>query len=369
MSTTTSLTARPETDALRQHARELHRRAIVVDTHNDVVVRLLDLGHDLSVSRDDGFVDLPKMREGNFTAQFFACQIPTHHYAQGTAGTHIHVMLDAIRGFVAAHPEQLALARTADDIRALAAEGRQAVVLCIEGAHFIGDDFSLLERFAAEGIRYITPAHFFTSAWSDSSTDKEVHGGLSALGRRAVARMNELGIVVDVSHLSDKAFWQVLEIGRRPIIASHSCARSLVNHPRNLTDEMIAALGERDGLLGINFFPEPVSNTYFEPSAPGAAYAPAGRSMRRSRSPISWGARRGTRNRATTSSRASASPSPVCPNASTTSIISCGSPASTTCASAWTTAPSSSASGGSRTPQAPEPTLELLKRGIPTRTS
>ncbi|MFC7397899.1 dipeptidase [Chelatococcus sp. GCM10030263] len=247
----------------RQLARDLHFSSIIADTHNDVVVRLLNLGHDLRQKLGNGFVDLPSMKEGNFTAQFFAFQVPHKHYARGDAKEQLKRMMAAVIGFCEENADQIALARTSADIRALAAEGRQAAVLCIEGAHVIGEDLASLQVLHDQGIRYITPAHFYTSSWSDSSTDNAAHGGLSPLGVEAIKEMNRIGIVVDAAHISDEAFWQVLEITSRPVMVSHAGARALLPHPRNITDEMIAAVGKMRGLIGVCPYPEFLTHDFY----------------------------------------------------------------------------------------------------------
>jgi membrane dipeptidase len=257
---TTNPGQRPNQD----RARELHSRAIIVDTHNDVIVRLLRLGHDLSKALDEGFIDLPSMAEGNFTAQFFAVQVPQKYYGLGTAAAQAEKMLDGIEDFVASHNGQMGLARSADDIRRLAAEGRFSAILCIEGAHFIGENIASLDALHERGIRYITPAHFYTSSWSDSATDVRRHGGLSELGRRAIREMNRLGIVVDAAHISDEAFWQVMGLSTRPVMVSHGGVRARLRHPRNITDEMIRTVGEKGGLFGVCPYPEFLTQSFYD---------------------------------------------------------------------------------------------------------
>jgi membrane dipeptidase len=141
----------------------------------------------------------------------------------------------------------------------MAAEGRLAAILSIEGAHALGDTLDILPELWDLGVRSIAPAHFTSNGWADSSADRAVHGGLSPLGRRGIAAMNRLGMIVDVSHLSDAAFWDVLDASAAPPFASHSSARALLDHPRNLTDEMIVQLAKAGGLIGITWFPEYVS--------------------------------------------------------------------------------------------------------------
>jgi membrane dipeptidase len=154
------------------------------------------------------------------------------------------------------NPDKIGLARTASDVRRLAAEGKLAAILSVEGAQAIEERLDLLPEFWDHGVRSIAPAHFTSNGWADSSADQPRHGGLSGLGRKAIAEMNRLGMMIDVSHLSDDAFWQVLEASTAPVFASHSSARALHDHPRNLSDEMIKAIRDKDGIVGITWYPE-----------------------------------------------------------------------------------------------------------------
>jgi membrane dipeptidase len=240
-------------------ARELHRKAIVVDTHNDNVIRLIDLGHDLSKSGNPGFMDLPKMIEGNLTVTFWASMVLPEQYHQGTHRERLEQMMSAIEEFCSRHSDKISMARTAPEIRKLAKAGKLAAVHCIEGGQVIGSDLAYLEELARRGVRYIGLTHFNSNDWADSSTDVVRHHGLSELGRRAVAEMERLGIIVDVSHSSDDVFWQAIEMCQAPFMASHSAARSVVNLPRNLSDEMLTALGKKGGLACLNCFPPSLS--------------------------------------------------------------------------------------------------------------
>ena len=234
----------------------LHRAAIVIDTHVDTIQRAVDLGHDLVHAGSDGFMDLERMKAGNMTAAFFAVCVDYNNIRRGTGRQRQDTLLHAVLDLCRQNPDRIGLARTAADVRRLAAEGKLAAILSVEGAQAIEERLELLPELWEQGVRSIAPAHFTSNGWADSSADKPRHGGLSALGRQAIAEMNRLGMIVDVSHLSDQAFWQVLEVSTAPVFASHSSARALHDHPRNLSDEMIRAIGQSGGIVGITWFPE-----------------------------------------------------------------------------------------------------------------
>jgi membrane dipeptidase len=200
------------------------------------------------------------MKEGNLSASFFACFVEPEHAAN--ARERLDTIVQAVTRMCVENGSILGLAKTTADIRRLHQEGKLAIVLAIEGAHPIDDDLNALEHYAKAGVRYITLTHFTSNSWCDSSTDNPIHGGLSDLGVQAVREMNRLGIAVDISHVSDKAFWQVMELSNGPPMASHSCVRALSNHPRNLSDEMIVALAGRGGILGITWWPEYLSTRF-----------------------------------------------------------------------------------------------------------
>lgn len=242
--------------------QELHQSLIVVDTHVDTVLRWIDLRHDLRGGTSPGYMDIPKIRAGNFSAAFFACCVEPEHVNRGEGHKRLAQLLNGVHDFCAHHPEDVILARTSDEVYSAHRSGRFAVLPAIEGAQGIGEDLSQLAYFRDLGVSYITLSHFATNTWVDSSTDVARHGGLTAVGRRAVRELNRLGIAVDVSHISDAAFWQVLDLSEAPIIASHSSARALVDHPRNLTDDMIAAVAEQKGLIGVTWWPEYISSQF-----------------------------------------------------------------------------------------------------------
>ena len=234
----------------------LHRAAIIIDTHVDTIQRAVDLGHDLVHANPSGFMDLERMKIGNMTAAFFAVCVDYNNIRRGTGRQRQDTLLHAVLDLCRENPDKIGLAKTASDVRRLAREGKLAAILSVEGAQAIEERLDLLQELWDHGVRSIAPAHFTSNGWADSSADQPRHGGLSALGRQAIKEINRLGMIIDVSHISDQGFWQVLEASTAPVFASHSSARALHDHPRNLTDDMIKAIGEKDGIVGITWFPE-----------------------------------------------------------------------------------------------------------------
>jgi membrane dipeptidase len=241
-------------------ALRLHRSAIVLDTHIDTLSeshppgwKFDARGVPYSARHPEGTaVDLPRMREGHLSGAFFSI------YIAGTvtgppAVAAARQQFDAIQALADSHAQDLALCRSAADVRAAAASGKRAVLIGVEGGHMINDDLAVLGEFARRGARYLTLTHMVNTDWADSSGDEPAHGGLTAFGKQVVRELNRLGIMVDVSHVSDKTFWDVLAASESPVIASHSSCRALSGHPRNMTDEMIKALAAKGGTIQINF--------------------------------------------------------------------------------------------------------------------
>lgn len=240
-------------DPLAAHARKLHFDSIVVDTHADTTQRLMRPGYDFMRRNSDGSqVDLPRMREGGLDAQFMSIWIDSS--IQGPKAVQLALdQIDAVRQLAANHPAELVLARTAAEVRAAHARHQVALLLGVEGGHMLGNDLRMVRVLADLGVRYITLAHFHNSEWADSSTDKPAHDGLAELGRGMVREMNRQGVLIDISHVSDKTFQDVLAVSRAPVIASHSSVRALSAHPRNMSDEMIRALAQHGGVIQINY--------------------------------------------------------------------------------------------------------------------
>jgi membrane dipeptidase len=237
---------------ISQKAHDLHFRSIVIDTHDDTTQRLLDPKFDLSVRHSDGSIDIPRMREGGLGAIFFSIWI-SGTVTGPEAVKRAMDQIDAVRELPVRFPKDLALARTADDIRLIHANGKIAVLMGVEGGHMIDNDLAVLRDYARLGVRYMTLTHMVDTDWADSSTGKFTHNGLTDLGRQVVHEMNRMGVMVDISHVSDKTFYDVLAVSEAPVIASHSSCRAICDAPRNMTDDMIKALAAKGGVMQINY--------------------------------------------------------------------------------------------------------------------
>jgi membrane dipeptidase len=233
-------------------ARRIHAEAIGIDSHIDTIQRTLNGGEDISKRTAGGHVDLPRLRESGMRAPFFALYIPT--YFKGSEAVRRTLQLrDAMQRVLDAHPDQIELALTAADVERIVKAGKVSAVLTIESGHAIADDLAVLRMFFKLGVRSMTLTHFRNTNWADSSTDIPQHNGLSEFGREVVREMNRIGMIVDISHVSDKTFYDTMAITTKPVIASHSSCRALVDVPRNMTDDMIRALAKNGGVIGINF--------------------------------------------------------------------------------------------------------------------
>ena len=249
-------------------ALELHRASIVVDTHSDTTPRFQDPDWHFDERHVTGHQDLPRMREGGLDVQFWSIYLGKTP-GKGAAIREAVERIDAVHQLIARHPEDLALASTAADIRRIVGEGRIACLMGLEGGHIIEESLPALRMFHRLGVRYMTLTHSFNTSWADSSgtteTPEPVHGGLTAFGEQVVAEMNRIGMMVDVSHVSDDTFRDVLRVTKAPVIASHSSARAVADHPRNLTDEMLRALAGNRGVVMINFYPGYIDASLVEP--------------------------------------------------------------------------------------------------------
>jgi membrane dipeptidase len=237
---------------ISSRAKALHFRSIVVDTHDDTTQRLLWSHMDLGKRDTLGDIDIPRMREGGLGAIFFSIWIPGS-VTGPTAVKQALDQIDVVRQQVFQHPSDLALCTTAGEVRQAHAQGKIAALMGIEGGHMIASDLGVLRVFAALGVRYLTLTHSVNDEWADSSTDKPAHNGLSDFGKQVVREMNRLGMMVDISHVADKTFYDVLAITQAPVIASHSSCRALCDAPRNMTDDMIRALAKNGGVIQINY--------------------------------------------------------------------------------------------------------------------
>src|SRR5437660_8094611 len=245
-------------------ARQLHDRAIVVDTHDDTPQRLLfEKGFDIGVRHTNGNIDVPRMRDGGLDALFFSIWVPSDVTGPPAVKRSLD-LIDSVREAVRTHPNDLVLATTAADIRRAAGEHKIAALMGMEGGHMIDDDLRLLRDYAALGVRYLTLTHFKNNNWADSSTDKPAHNGLTPFGKDVVRELNRLGVMVDISHVADKTFYDALEVTRAPVIASPSSMRAISKHPRNMTDDMLRALARNGGVAMINYHAAFLSNELYE---------------------------------------------------------------------------------------------------------
>src|SRR5262245_12916722 len=238
---------------VNERARQLHDRAIVIDSHDDTTQRLVDdKTFKIEARNPNGNIDVPRMREGGLDALFFSIWVPSD-VTGPIAVKKAMDQIDAVREAARLHPNDFMLATTAADIRRAAAEHKIAALMGMEGGHMIDDDLRLLRGYAALGVRYLTLTHFKNNNWADSSTDTPAHNGLTAFGKDVVRELNRLGVMVDISHVADKTFYDALAVTTAPVVASHSSARVIANHPRNMTDDMFRALAKNGGVVMINY--------------------------------------------------------------------------------------------------------------------
>jgi membrane dipeptidase len=256
--------------ALAARAARLHREAIVIDTHNDVTSPMVDEGFDLGSRGDDPnaklktHTDLRRMKSGGLDAEFFAVYVGREFIGKapsdgGGAARRALDIIDVVYQQVQRHSGSLEMAYTASDIRRIARKGKIAALLGIEGGHAIEDSIHTLRMFYKLGVRYMTLTHSNTNDWADSSGDindpaVKHHNGLTEFGREVVREMNRIGMMADISHVSDKTFYDVIETSSAPVIASHSSARAIANHPRNMTDDMFKAIARNGGVVMVNFY-------------------------------------------------------------------------------------------------------------------
>ncbi len=250
--------------------QKVHKSALLIDTHNDITSKTVD-GYDIGAAKNDGHTNLMALKEGGVGAQFFAVYVSGSYVNGNHSALRTLEMIDTVRhDIIARYPNDFVLATTADDIERIHKQGKIAALMGIEGGHAIEDNLRLLRDYYALGIRYMTLTHKNTNNWADSSGDMDKsgvahHNGLTDFGKQVVREMNRLGMMVDISHVADKTFWDALEVSKAPIFASHSSCRALANVPRNMTDEMIVALAKKGGVVQVNFYCEFLSQKSVPP--------------------------------------------------------------------------------------------------------
>ncbi len=244
-----------------RRADRLHREALVWDAHSDIVQSIMLQDFDFSQRNQISFQDIPRMQEGGMDVQVFALW-PDNIYMPRRCARRTLQMLDAMLTSIDTNSHSIELARTATDVERIVGSGKIAAILAIEGGHAIEDDLGLLRMYHSLGVTSMTLTHTRSNGWADSSGGDPLWGGLNAFGEEVIREMNRLGMVIDVSHVSDETFFDVVEISTDPVIASHSNCRSLSDHKRNMTDEMIRVLGEKQGVICITFEPSYTSQKF-----------------------------------------------------------------------------------------------------------
>jgi membrane dipeptidase len=239
-------------DSVSEKAKKLTRASIVIDTHDDTTQRMLDPKFDLGVRHADGSIDIPRMKEGGLDGIFFSIWM-SGRVTGPEAVKRATTQINAVREQVRKHPDELVLATTAEEVRAAKKQGKISALIGVEGGHMINSDLAVLREYASRGARYMTLTHSVNVEWADSSTDKAARNGLSDFGKNVVREMNRLGMIVDISHVSDKTFYDVLTVSKAPLFASHSSCRAICDAPRNMTDQMIKDLAAKGGVIQINY--------------------------------------------------------------------------------------------------------------------
>lgn len=253
---------------ISERAKKLHFSSLILDTHIDVTPKL-QTDWKFGDRHDTGHLDLPRMKEGGLNGLFFSI------YMSGrVAGP--KAVNDALQRIAAVHklaadmPDKVMLCTTAADIRQAHKQGKIAGLMGMEGGHMINNSLPVLRMYAALGVRYLTLTHSVNTDWADSSGDQPKHNGLTDFGKDVVRELNKLGVMVDISHVADKTFWDALAVSKAPLIASHSSCRAVSGHSRNMTDEMIKALAAKGGVIQINYladFIDPEAYAYRQKSS------------------------------------------------------------------------------------------------------
>ena len=240
-----------------ERARKVHESGMLFDGHNDLPWRLRAAGDmafdslDLAKRLPSGQTDIPRLREGGLKAQFWSVYIPNDHANPARTVTE---QIDLVYRMVERYPDDFAMAFTADDVERIVKSGKIASLIGIEGGVAIEDDLAQLRMFAKLGARYMTLTHNTTLDWADAANDDPKHDGLTPFGERVVKEMNRLGMLVDISHVSPATMADVLRVSVAPIIASHSSARALADHPRNVPDDILKEMPKNGGVIMVNFF-------------------------------------------------------------------------------------------------------------------
>jgi membrane dipeptidase len=272
--TASAQSAPPPDTAVSAKARAIHDSALIIDTHADTPQRFLDQDFDIGSTdpNDPGHISLDKVHRGNLGAEFFSIWVEPETN-QGHYAKHTFDLIDSVYEQAAHHPDRMMMAFSAADIERAHQEHKLAALMGIEGGHSIENDIHLLRDYYRLGVRYMTLSWSNTNEWADSSGDIDDlkiqhHNGLTDFGKQVVLEMNRLGMMVDISHVADKTFWDAIATTKAPVIASHSSARALTNAPRNMTDDMLRAVAKNGGVVDVNFYSGFVDEDYRKASEP-----------------------------------------------------------------------------------------------------
>ena len=248
-------TPEPRDEKLWQRALQIHRRAIVIDTHNDVTTPMTNNYFDLNGPPPVPYrTNIERMKQGGLTAEFFSLYIRPWYVEHGGSARRTLDMIDAVYRAVERNPRDLMIATSVADIRRAKRLGKVACLMGIEGGHAIEDSLPALREFYRLGVRYMTLTWNNTNSWADAGRGEKKYNGLNDFGQEVVREMNRLGMLVDVSHVSDDTMSDVLDISKAPIIASHSSARALSNQPRNISDDLLRRIAKNGGVVHVNFY-------------------------------------------------------------------------------------------------------------------
>jgi membrane dipeptidase len=237
----------------------IHREAIVIDMHVDTAQRLLDEHVDIQQQLSDGHFDAVRAKAGGLDAQFFSIWVEPQLFGGGGAKAikRADDQIAAVRALADQHPETWLMATSAADIRRAASEGKIAALMGLEGGYAIDERLENVKRYYDLGVRYMSPAWSVSTSWAGSSGDDiGATRGLNEFGKDVVREMNRLGMMIDVSHVSDSTFWDIVQTSTAPVVATHSACRAIADVPRNLTDDMIRALAKTGGVVNVIFYPE-----------------------------------------------------------------------------------------------------------------
>ncbi len=245
---------------LTERARKLHQQCLVIDGHNDLPWTMRQKAAssfkqaDISLLQPQFHTDIPRLRQGNVGAQFWSAYVPSETSKERRAAHETLEQIDLIHRMVKRYPETFEMAATADDIERIHKSGKIASMIGVEGGHSIENSLSLLRIFYGLGVRYMTLTHSDSLDWADSATDDAKNKGLSPFGEEVVLSMNRLGMLVDISHVSQETMDDVLRVSKAPIIASHSSARAIADHVRNVPDEILLKVKQNGGIVMVNYF-------------------------------------------------------------------------------------------------------------------